>query len=124
MCPPELKRATIEVTVRPKTGLPGYRERALERTLRRSTESVLLAQLHPRTSITIVVQVCAPIIPSWPARTALVWLDCLVSCRSERNAHAVCMLTGYARRGVAAVVCDQRNLHGLHRRWYGLPINP
>lgn len=50
-------RATVEVMLRPKVGLPGVAERSREQLLRRTFEAVLLGSLHPRTSITVVLQV-------------------------------------------------------------------
>lgn len=49
--------ATVEVLLRPKVGLPGVAERSREQLLRRTFEAVLLGSLHPRTSITVVLQV-------------------------------------------------------------------
>eukprot|EP00123_Amoebidium_parasiticum_P000645 comp11505_c1_seq1/m.5954 comp11505_c1_seq1/g.5954 ORF comp11505_c1_seq1/g.5954 comp11505_c1_seq1/m.5954 type:complete len:232 (-) comp11505_c1_seq1:489-1184(-) len=50
-------RATVEVVVRTKTGLPGPAERAMEATIRQVLEGVILTTLYPHTSITVVVQV-------------------------------------------------------------------
>ena len=48
--------ATIEVHVRPRGGLPGPVERELEQLLLSTLEHAVLGALHPRTSITVVVQ--------------------------------------------------------------------
>ncbi|NXF42390.1 EXOS5 protein, partial [Nyctibius bracteatus] len=50
-------RATLEVLLRPKVGLPGVMERSREQLLRRTCETVVLRVLHPRTAITLVLQV-------------------------------------------------------------------
>ncbi|XP_049758255.1 exosome complex component RRP46 isoform X1 [Elephas maximus indicus] len=50
-------KATLEVLLRPKTGLPGVAEKSRERLIRNTCEAVVLGALHPRTSITVVLQV-------------------------------------------------------------------
>ncbi|XP_074876303.1 exosome complex component RRP46 [Buteo buteo] len=50
-------RAALEVLLRPKVGLPGVIERSREQLLRQTCEAVLLGVLHPRTAITLVLQV-------------------------------------------------------------------
>nr|KAF6285617.1 exosome component 5 [Myotis myotis] len=50
-------KATLEVILRPKIGLPGVAEKSRERLIRNTCEAVVLGALHPRTSITIVLQV-------------------------------------------------------------------
>ncbi|KAM9737105.1 exosome complex component RRP46-like [Dama dama] len=50
-------KATLEVILRPKTGLPGVAEKSRERLIRNTCEAVVLGALHPRTSITVVLQV-------------------------------------------------------------------
>uniref|UniRef100_A0A3Q0TG69 Exosome complex component RRP46 n=1 Tax=Amphilophus citrinellus TaxID=61819 RepID=A0A3Q0TG69_AMPCI len=50
-------RATLEVLVQPKVGLPGVRERSQEQCLRETCEASLLLTLHPRSSLTLVLQV-------------------------------------------------------------------
>ncbi|KAG8548743.1 hypothetical protein GDO81_024342 [Engystomops pustulosus] len=50
-------KATIEVMVRPKVGLPAIQDKNHEQLIRETCESVILGTLHPRTSITIVLQV-------------------------------------------------------------------
>ena len=51
-----IDRATIEVVYKPKVGLPGCAEKLQERLVRNSCEPVILSTLHPRTSISIIVQ--------------------------------------------------------------------
>lgn len=51
-----LDKATIEVVYKPKSGLPGCAEKLFERTIRNSCETVILGNLHPRSSISITVQ--------------------------------------------------------------------
>lgn len=51
-----LDKATIDVVYKPKSGLPGCAEKLLERTIRNSCETVILGNLHPRSSISITVQ--------------------------------------------------------------------
>ena len=62
--PAEVKRArerldaaTIEVIVRPRAGLPGPVERELEQLLISTLEPCLITALHPRTAVSIVVQI-------------------------------------------------------------------
>ncbi|NXJ58753.1 EXOS5 protein, partial [Spizaetus tyrannus] len=50
-------RVSLEVLLRPKVGLPGVIERSREQLLRRTCEAVILGVLHPRTAITLVLQV-------------------------------------------------------------------
>uniref|UniRef100_A0A8D0FIQ7 EXOS5 protein n=1 Tax=Strix occidentalis caurina TaxID=311401 RepID=A0A8D0FIQ7_STROC len=49
-------RAALEVLLRPKVGLPGVMERSREQLLRQTCEAVVLGVLHPRTAITLVLQ--------------------------------------------------------------------
>lgn len=51
------ERAMVEVIFKPRTGLPSSKEHELEEVLRQTVEGVLLATLHPRTLVTVVVQV-------------------------------------------------------------------
>uniref|UniRef100_A0A8C2UKW9 Exosome complex component RRP46 n=2 Tax=Chinchilla lanigera TaxID=34839 RepID=A0A8C2UKW9_CHILA len=50
-------KATLEVILRPKIGLPGVAEKSRERLIRNTCQAVVLGALHPRTSITVVLQV-------------------------------------------------------------------
>ncbi|XP_004598054.2 exosome complex component RRP46 [Ochotona princeps] len=50
-------KATLEVILRPKIGLPGVAEKSREQLIRSTCEAVVLGALHPRTSITVVLQV-------------------------------------------------------------------
>ncbi|KAG7217612.1 hypothetical protein INR49_021300 [Caranx melampygus] len=50
-------RATLEVLIQPKVGLPSVRERAQEQCVRETCEASLLLSLHPRSSLTLVLQV-------------------------------------------------------------------
>ncbi|KTG36312.1 hypothetical protein cypCar_00010530 [Cyprinus carpio] len=50
-------RATVEVLIQPKMGLPGVRERAREQCVRETCEAALLLTLHPRSSVTVILQV-------------------------------------------------------------------
>ncbi|XP_015241116.1 PREDICTED: exosome complex component RRP46 [Cyprinodon variegatus] len=50
-------RATLEVLVYPKVGLPGVRERSQEQCVRETCEASLLLSLHPRSSLTLILQV-------------------------------------------------------------------
>ncbi|KAM9325495.1 exosome complex component RRP46 [Gastrophryne carolinensis] len=50
-------KSTIEVILRPKVGLPAIQEKNQEQLIRETCESVILGTLHPRTSITVVLQV-------------------------------------------------------------------
>ncbi|XP_025908531.1 exosome complex component RRP46-like, partial [Nothoprocta perdicaria] len=50
-------RAALEVLLRPKVGLPGVLERSREQLLRRVCRTALLGALHPRTGVTLVLQV-------------------------------------------------------------------
>lgn len=52
-----LDKATVEVVLKNKIGLPGVKEKSQERMLRNSVATVILTALHPRTSITTVLQV-------------------------------------------------------------------
>ncbi|XP_030622248.1 exosome complex component RRP46 [Chanos chanos] len=50
-------RATLEVVIQPKVGLPSVRERAREQCIRETCEAALLSTLHPRSSLTLILQV-------------------------------------------------------------------
>ncbi|XP_029474904.1 exosome complex component RRP46 [Rhinatrema bivittatum] len=50
-------KATLEVILKPKVGLPAVQEKNQEQMIRNTCEAVVLTALHPRTSITIVLQV-------------------------------------------------------------------
>ncbi|XP_076002142.1 exosome complex component RRP46 [Genypterus blacodes] len=50
-------RATLEVVVQPKVGLPSVRERSQEQCVRETCEASLLSSLHPRSSLTLILQV-------------------------------------------------------------------
>ncbi|XP_039539715.1 exosome complex component RRP46 [Pimephales promelas] len=50
-------RATVEVLIQPKMGLPSVRERAREQCVRETCEAALLLTLHPRSSLTVILQV-------------------------------------------------------------------
>ncbi|XP_028680752.2 exosome complex component RRP46 [Erpetoichthys calabaricus] len=50
-------RATLEVILKPKVGLPGVAERSREQFIRETCEAALLTALHPRTSIVLILQV-------------------------------------------------------------------
>ncbi|KAG0364238.1 ribosomal protein S5 domain 2-type protein [Gamsiella multidivaricata] len=52
----KLDRATIEVVARPLVGLPGVKDKTLERCIRETLEPLILSGLHPRTGIQIVLQ--------------------------------------------------------------------
>lgn len=52
----QLDRATVDVVYKPKSGLPGCAEKAQEKVIRNTCETVLLASLHPRSSINVTVQ--------------------------------------------------------------------
>lgn len=51
-----IDKATVEVVYKPKIGLPRPKERKWERVIRNSLEPAIMTNLHPRSSITIVVQ--------------------------------------------------------------------
>ncbi|XP_072550739.1 exosome complex component RRP46 [Salminus brasiliensis] len=50
-------RATLEVVIQPKVGMPSVRERAREQCVRETCEAALLSTLHPRSSLTLILQV-------------------------------------------------------------------
>ena len=52
----QLDKATVEVVYKPKSGLPGCVDKLRERIIRSTCETVLIASLHPRSSISITVQ--------------------------------------------------------------------
>ncbi|CAL1136535.1 unnamed protein product [Cladocopium goreaui] len=49
-------RASLEVVVRPRIGIPGPKERQMEALLARQLEHVILANQYPRTQISVIVQ--------------------------------------------------------------------
>jgi ribonuclease PH len=50
-------RATVNVVFKKREGKPGRQEKEFEKLLRSSLESIIMTHLHPRTAITIIVQV-------------------------------------------------------------------
>ncbi|KAM8954482.1 exosome complex component RRP46 [Pelodytes ibericus] len=50
-------KSTIEVMLRPKVGLPAIQEKSQELLIRETCEAVIMGALHPRSSITIVLQI-------------------------------------------------------------------
>mmetsp|Transcript_3430 Transcript_3430/g.12366 ORF Transcript_3430/g.12366 Transcript_3430/m.12366 type:complete len:245 (+) Transcript_3430:137-871(+) len=53
----DVEKAVVDVSLRPTTGVPGPREKELADVVRRTVEGALLLSLHPRTGISIIVQV-------------------------------------------------------------------
>ncbi|XP_060581322.1 exosome complex component RRP46-like [Ruditapes philippinarum] len=52
----QLDRATVDVVYKPKSGLPACVDKAFEKVVCNTCETVLLASLYPRSSINITVQ--------------------------------------------------------------------
>jgi len=52
-------RATLDVLVRPRVGMPGPEERQLEGHLQRQFEHIVILEQYPRTQITVILQVCS-----------------------------------------------------------------
>ncbi|KAJ3591438.1 hypothetical protein NHX12_009383 [Muraenolepis orangiensis] len=50
-------RATLEVVIQAKVGLPSVKERSQEQCVRETCEASLLMLLHPRSSLTLILQV-------------------------------------------------------------------
>ncbi|MFT7803817.1 exosome complex component RRP46, partial [Arapaima gigas] len=50
-------RATLEVIIQLKVGMSGVRERAQEQYVRETCEAALLSSLHPRSSLSLVLQI-------------------------------------------------------------------
>ncbi|XP_072346292.1 exosome complex component RRP46-like isoform X5 [Scyliorhinus torazame] len=50
-------KATLDVLLKPKVGLPSVAEKSKEQMIRNTCEATILTALHPRSSITIVLQV-------------------------------------------------------------------
>lgn len=53
----DAEKATVEVIFRPRSGMAGTREKQYEALIRRTLEAVIVAALHPRAVIQVVVQV-------------------------------------------------------------------
>jgi exosome complex component RRP46 len=51
-----IDKATVEVVYKPKVGMPGCAEKSRESFIRNTCETAVLAALHPRSAITIVLQ--------------------------------------------------------------------
>lgn len=69
----KLDEATVEVVVRPASGVPGTKEKLVETTLRTSLESVILGGMMPRTLIQIVVQILKDDGSVWPHSLAIAY---------------------------------------------------
>ncbi|XP_055381468.1 exosome complex component RRP46 [Condylostylus longicornis] len=52
----KVDKATVDVTFRPKIGLPGVKDRFRESIVKSICETAILTTLHPRTAITIQIQ--------------------------------------------------------------------
>lgn len=52
----QIDKATVEVVYRPKVGLPRPSHRKQERIMRNTLEAAIAANLHPRSSISIIIQ--------------------------------------------------------------------
>lgn len=52
----QISRATVEVTYRPKSGMPGCNEKLKENIICNTCESVILTCLHPRSSVSLTIQ--------------------------------------------------------------------
>lgn len=52
----QLDRATVDIVYKPKSGLPGCVDKAQEKVIRNTCESILLSSLHPRSSISVTIQ--------------------------------------------------------------------
>ncbi|XP_055519661.1 exosome complex component RRP46 [Leucoraja erinacea] len=50
-------KATLDVLLKPKVGLPSVAEKSKEQMIRNTCEATVLTALHPRSSITVVLQV-------------------------------------------------------------------
>ena len=50
-------RATLEVTVKPQSGMPSPRERFLEEMVTSCCKSTVLSQLHPHTALSLTLQI-------------------------------------------------------------------
>lgn len=53
----KLDEATVEVVVRPSSGIASTREKLIENTLRTTFEPIILGGMMPRTLVQIVVQI-------------------------------------------------------------------
>jgi len=51
-----IDKATLEVVFRPKVGMPGCAEKLMERVIRNSCDPIVLTSRHPRSSLTVVIQ--------------------------------------------------------------------
>ncbi|XP_064635439.1 exosome complex component RRP46-like isoform X2 [Lineus longissimus] len=51
-----IDKATVEVVYKPKVGMPGCSEKSQEKLIRNTCEAAILAALHPRSSISVVLQ--------------------------------------------------------------------
>ncbi|XP_039248561.2 exosome complex component RRP46-like [Styela clava] len=52
-----IDKSTIEVSFRPKDGIPGVAEKYLEHTIRHTFENVIMTHLYPRSQIMIIIQI-------------------------------------------------------------------
>lgn len=52
----QMDKATVEVVYKPKIGMPGCADRAQERDICQVCESIILTALHPRSSISVIIQ--------------------------------------------------------------------
>ncbi|XP_076846102.1 exosome complex component RRP46 [Brachyhypopomus gauderio] len=94
-------RATLEVLIQPKVGVPSVRERAREQCVRETCEASLLSTLHPRSSLTLILQVVhddgsllacclnAACMALMYAGLPMVHLFCGVTCAIDSEGHIV-----------------------------------
>jgi exosome complex component RRP46 len=91
-----LDRATIEVQVLPPSGLPTPAERAAEVSLRSSLEAIVLTSLHPRTLISVTIQVLrddGALVPTCINAACMALADAGVPLRGTLSAVS-CVFTG------------------------------
>ncbi|XP_064408756.1 exosome complex component RRP46 [Latimeria chalumnae] len=50
-------KATVEVILKPKVGMAAISEKIKEQMIRKTCEAVILTALHPRTSVTVILQI-------------------------------------------------------------------
>jgi len=93
----QLERCILEVSVLPRIGVSGTREKRLERQLRNSFETVILTTQYPRTSIEIVVQIISDdgsILSTILNGVTLALFDAAVQLKSSLIAVSCCFLDG------------------------------
>eukprot|EP01083_Nonionella_stella_P208878 757688_1 len=87
-----IDRACIDVVYKPLSGIGGFAETARESQLMKAIEPVILGALHPRTTVTVVVQILrddGALLATCLCAIGVALMDCGIPCNSSLSAVAI-----------------------------------